>query len=1125
MADKVVAYTEIIKPGSNPDIDTDFAVDVREETLKYVEEKYGKDNVCNIVTFQVMGAKSALKNMCTIYNVPPKQANQISSLIPDPIDGKQCTFDDIYNPESMFYEAATDFRNATDNDSKWKQIISSAKAVSGRKKTTGVHACGVLISAQPLQTVIPMMTRRSDNARISQWTYQDCESLGLIKMDFLGLDTIDIIQNTIRNIIKSGKTPPNVPDLLSGDMDDPKVYDLFQKGNTIGVFQFGSQMVRDLLPRIKPDKFIDLAVTTSLARPGPMGVDAHLDFADRKNGRAPILPIHPDLDGDENLEEILSPTYGLMVFQEQIIRIANVVGGLSLQEGDKLRKAMGKKKAALMLAMKEKFMAGGVANGYSEPSLNALWDTMAQFASYGFNKCLHEDTLVMLADGSSIPIKHLYQRVSQNDPVYIMSLFEDGVIRPHKVSKIVNTGCKPLYEVVTASGKHIVITRDHRMLTTGGYGTIADGTLTVGTKLAIGDDLPTTSSKRGAPGWRVNVAYSMLEQYLTTRGVDYEPNAEFVDIRGCRNTADVRINGVFFEMDRFGRGRDYFVKTKYGDSIPFVCLNRNYVEQIDEFLTMNHVADGDPVVDILAHSEAQTYDIEMALNGPANFIANGLVSHNSHAVAYAMNSYVAAYLKTYYPVEFMSALISQRLDKKPETLEYLRECNRMGLVVGTPDINLSQSTTAPDVQGNSDIIFGLAGLQSVSRENAQKIVDERTQNGSFTSLPDFMRRCSGFINKTIAERLVQSGAFDSLKVNRKEAVMSIPQLLKTSKKQANLGSSLFDLFADEKTNMVDDWPSLTMPDNDYPFIERVRLEADAIGLTLGTHPLKYVGNTANSATPLAKIEQQHGNRIYTVLASISDMTVKRSKNSKRISVYLSDGASYMQAFLSRSVITRLDKYVAWQQAEKIWNSNQTKLVDKTRTLLLGDTHIAPLEPLQTNIPYVFKVRYFANRGIAQIEDIRVLTLGANGKLPVRLRYNTTKHGFDKFHAVTKKVATRFPGEHEIMVSQYSGARIGNTDTQKPMVETPVDTAIERCLFLALNLGAREHGRNVVSVEHAEAERLVLTPVERIDNMSYQHTGWFVDPQNPKLAPILDKYLGFENRDFGFISASVFSGDS
>lgn len=381
---KKIAKIEIIKAGSNPDVDSDFHTKYRDKVLDHCYETYGRENVSSIVTMSKLAAASAFKTMCNIYEIPYAMSDKIAKLIPPVEEGVTCTMKDIFNPASRFYDAAADFRSATAGD-EWKKIIEGARMIEGRAKTTGVHACGQIISSQPLDKTIPMQVRKSDGLLITQWIYQECEALGLIKFDFLSLDNIDIEHNTLKYIIQGGKTPPNMVQIGRGPKDDKKTYEMLSRGDTLGVFQLGSAMVQKYIQKLRPTVFDDIVATIALERPGPMNMQSDVAYANRKNGLEKVTVLHSDFEGSE-LETILEPTYQLIVYQEQIMRIAQLVAGMSPQEAENLRKAMGKKKKDVMEKMESKFMSGGMEKGFSEEAMTLLWDTIKEFAKYGFNK-------------------------------------------------------------------------------------------------------------------------------------------------------------------------------------------------------------------------------------------------------------------------------------------------------------------------------------------------------------------------------------------------------------------------------------------------------------------------------------------------------------------------------------------------------------------------------------------------------------------------------------------------------------------------------------------------------------------------------------------------------------------
>ncbi len=379
-------------PGSAPDIDTDFHTAGREKVVQYCVDKYGEENVANIITFGTFKAKRAFKAMSTIYRVPFAVANTASNYIPGQ-QGAEASLKEIIDPSSPRYNEGADFRRATES-SIFDEVVEVAAQLDGRISETGVHSCGVIISSKPLAGVIPTQVRQSDGKVITQWEYPELEALGLIKMDMLGLELIDTIQQTLENIKLANESAqseaeirkiPNLRKLIQGEMNDPETYKNLQEGNTVGIFQLGSPGVRELLRRAKPTNFMDIATITALYRPGPMSMNSHLEWADRKNGAKEIISIDEKFKGTV-IEEILSDTAGVLVFQESLMQIATKYAGMTPYESDVLRKAMGKKKIDLMMSLKPKFIKGAIDNGSTRELAEKVWETMEGFASYGFNK-------------------------------------------------------------------------------------------------------------------------------------------------------------------------------------------------------------------------------------------------------------------------------------------------------------------------------------------------------------------------------------------------------------------------------------------------------------------------------------------------------------------------------------------------------------------------------------------------------------------------------------------------------------------------------------------------------------------------------------------------------------------
>ena len=322
---------------SMPDIDLDFDERRRSEMIAYATNKYGEDRVAQIITYSNIKSKQALKDATRVLGYPYAIGDKITKALPPTIMGKDITLSGIFDPKNDRYGEAGEFRSVYETDSDAKRIVDTARGLEGLKRQWGVHAAGVILSKEPLLEVIPIHRRESDGAIITQFDMGACEATGLLKMDFLGLRNLSVLDDCLLNIKKNQGIDV---DLATLALDDSKTYELLGKGETLGVFQLDGGPMRALLRQMAPDSFEDISAVIALYRPGPMGVNAHTDYADRKNRRKPVEPIHEELS--EPLAEILGDTYGLIVYQEQVMAIAQKVAGFSLGRADLLRKEMGK---------------------------------------------------------------------------------------------------------------------------------------------------------------------------------------------------------------------------------------------------------------------------------------------------------------------------------------------------------------------------------------------------------------------------------------------------------------------------------------------------------------------------------------------------------------------------------------------------------------------------------------------------------------------------------------------------------------------------------------------------------------------------------------------------------------
>ncbi len=367
---------------SMPDIDIDFDDRRRGEVIRYVTEKYGDDRVAQIVTYGTIKAKQALKDSARVLGMPYAVGEKLTKAMPPPIMGKDMGLADVTEKSSARYKEAGDLRALIAADPEAARVFETALGIENLKRQWGVHAAGVIMSAEPLLDVLPIMKREDDGAIITQFDQPPCEKLGLLKMDFLGLRNLTVLQDALSSIQSNRGEEVILEDLdLNGDA---KTYELLARGDTLGVFQLDGGPLRALLKQLKPDSFNDITAVIALYRPGPMGMNSHTKYALRKNGLEVPDAIHPELA--EPLADILGETYGLVIYQEQVMAAAQKVAGFTLSQADTLRKAMGKKDLKVLNKEFANFAAGMERNGYSKSAASALWDIMVPFSDYGFNK-------------------------------------------------------------------------------------------------------------------------------------------------------------------------------------------------------------------------------------------------------------------------------------------------------------------------------------------------------------------------------------------------------------------------------------------------------------------------------------------------------------------------------------------------------------------------------------------------------------------------------------------------------------------------------------------------------------------------------------------------------------------
>ncbi len=381
-------FERFLNPGRKqmPDIDMDFDSRYRGEMIKYAAQKYGHDHVAQIITFSTIKARAAVRDAARVLGYPYAVGDKIAKLMPPLIMGRDTPLHACFEQQDKYadgYKMASELRQLYDDDPDARRVIDVARGLEGLRRQDGIHAAAVVITRDPLTEYLPVQrkpepgTAIEDAPIVTQYEMHGVEDLGLLKMDFLGLRNLDAMEIALDLIESSTGTRPDIDDL---PLDDAKTFELLRRAETIGVFQLEGGPMRALLRSLAPTSFEDVAALIALYRPGPMAQNWHNEYADRKNARKPVTFDHADL------EEILAPTYGLMIYQEQLMRVSQKLAGYTLEEADNLRKATGKKIRALIAKERTKFVDGCLRNGHSKEFAEAYFDKIEPFADYSFNK-------------------------------------------------------------------------------------------------------------------------------------------------------------------------------------------------------------------------------------------------------------------------------------------------------------------------------------------------------------------------------------------------------------------------------------------------------------------------------------------------------------------------------------------------------------------------------------------------------------------------------------------------------------------------------------------------------------------------------------------------------------------
>ncbi|HWV37508.1 MAG TPA: DNA polymerase III subunit alpha [Vulgatibacter sp.] len=970
---------------SMPDFDVDFCQTRRGQVIDYVTRKYGEHNVGQIITFGQLSAKSAIKDVGRVLGLTFGECNELTKNIPNLVDGKPPTIEKAL-------EADPALQARVDSDPRITEVFRIAKALQGLNRQAGMHAAGVVIADKPLWEYVPLYQPSGEKFLVTQYAKDEVEEAGLVKFDFLGLKTLTVIDDAVQMINANHPDQPKVTAELI-PLDDPEVYAMLSRGDTQGVFQLESGGFTDLVKRLKPDRFEDIVAAGALYRPGPLQTGMVDDFIERKHGRQKIVYPHPAL------EATLRPTYGVIVYQEQVMQISQVLGGYTLGRADLLRRAMGKKKADVMHKERAGFIEGATKNGVDPKLAGEIFDLMEKFAAYGFNKCVVGATRVVDArTGALVRVDELFARRPKGFET--LSLHEpSGRIVPRQVLDVVENGVKPVFTLTTAAGKKVVATGNHPFLTRSGWKNLED--LEVGEAIATPAQLPL---ERGASWPRhklVALAALCAGKVETVAGgidvrlasvalaADFDHAARsfrrtsaahegrLVSVRGSEpftpagtslavhhavetcgllewaqahdflggrvppDLATLRDADLELFLGRLWSAAGTLSKTptlsvpREDDARALQHLfhrlgvatklrrgtsawklevagaaaverfhhrvgphlvgrddeRREMAERILSSQWSAAPADDvrwDAVASIEPAGEEMTYDL--TVDESHNFVADGVIVHNSHSAAYALITMQTAWLKCHHRAEFMAALLTSDADKTEKLVAHIADAREHGLEVLPPDINESaRSFHGKDKQ----IRFGLGGIKGVGETAIDAILEAREQEGGkgpFVGLYDFCERVDlRRVNRKVIECLVRCGAFDFTGVPRWSLFAAIDAALErgqaAQRDRASGQASLFGLLAGPAQAKAKEAGA----DGEYPEVEawtdREKLagERETLGFYITGHPLdQYAEEIARYATHSAAkiLSAAKAGEIVRIVGVVSALRSRPTKTGK-----------------------------------------------------------------------------------------------------------------------------------------------------------------------------------------------------------------------------------------------------
>ncbi len=889
---------------SMPDIDLDVSAVHRERVIAYLREKYGNDKTAQLITFQSIGGRAAIRDVGRAFRLPLDKADLLAKSIP--LEGSQTK-----DRESRAYLAAAlstqkVLRQAYDSDDLVKQVIDTGIRLEGVTKAASKHAAGIVISDVPLYNLVPMgiKTKGDDpDPNVVGFEMNYIEDMGLIKFDILGLRNVDVVADCIADmkahkVIGKDFSPKDIP------TDDAATFQMLCRGLTAGLFQIESSSMAGWLRKLQPDRIEDVMAMVALFRPGPMEFIPR--YIERKHGREEVTYPHP------SLEPVLRDTYGIPLYQEAVMSIGRVIAGWSLARADGLRKVIGKKIIDDIAKERKQFADDAAKNGYEWKWADGLFEKFIEpAANYSFNKCLTGDTVLLRSAGGrfckqQVSIQELFNAQNSDTPVgrklrdrnrgiKILQMDGDGHIRPGKLKKVCHSGLQRVWTVTTASGKSITATSNHRLLTDQGYAPVASLRVGEHNLMVMGANASDHSSNviQSRTSRKKTISHfndgRNNGQWVDGHSVIFRDSCDKVLIRsnnqceGCGAKGDGSKHSLeFAHIESIDECNDHFKRYNSDHNLRRLCNSCHKAfdyqkgERVKRY-THGKLTASDPITSIIYAGIQDTFDIEMEAIGH-NFVANEIVSHNSHACAYGLLAYQTAYLKCNYPTFYFAALLKSIEDhpKRDEKMaQYIADARQLGVAILPPDINISSfSFTA--IPSEKCVRFGLNGIKHCGSRAVAEIIKKRDK-GPFTDLFSTVERIkSTLVNSRCLESLVASGAMDSLGGTRAQNIASLEiaitraDNLQEDKKRIAAGG-----VGVKRKKAI---PEPTLLDASMDKIEMLAKERELLGYYLSDHPWLDVTSTSSHTIQEAR-EEVNGTNISVggIVSRRIEHTTKKSK--------------------------------------------------------------------------------------------------------------------------------------------------------------------------------------------------------------------------------------------------------